>query len=436
MENLKKKSDNSLIHNCFTSSGSEGAPIININNNQYIIGIHSRNNENFGLGNSMDIIFDDIKNNYSKYLNKENTLKNNFLNLTIHNDFITNLILLDDNTLYSCSIDGNFIFINTNNLAIVGIIKENIEIIYIEKLSDNNIILCCKDGSLKIYKQKVENSLNEFSDITKIIAIGGVLLFAPKLTPAVVLSLIGSKENRINQNKKIFISYKYELLETIKGHQESVCKVIEMSENLIISCGLDTTMKVWTKKNDSFTCIKILTVNDEPGSSTNILKINKNEIVSAATKANYIIFWNINTFKEIKKISNIVCHWNRNSMKMINKNTLFIGGNNYNGIYLIDVVNYQVTSKILLEKIVAISAIIKLNNESILIGCQKEDKSEGEDISYSYSLIEYKYNSNAKTLTEVRSNKDAHADIATGLIKLNNNEIVSCSLDKTIKFWI
>ena len=432
---FKKKSDNSLIHNCFTSSGSEGAPIININNNQYIIGIHSRNNENFGLGNSMDIIFDDIKNNYSKCSNKENTLKNNFLNLTIHNGFITNLILLDDNILCSCSIYGNVFFINTNNFAIVGIIKENIEIIYIKKFSDNNIILCCKDGSLKIYKQKVENSLN-ISDITKIIAIGGILLFAPKLTPAAVQLLFDNKENSINQNKKKIFSYNYELLETIKGHQESVCKVIEMSENLIISCGLDTKMKVWKKKDNSFTCINILTINDEPGSSTNILKINKNEIVSAATNANYIIFWNINTFKEIKKISNIICHWNRNSMKMINKNTLFIGGNNYSGIYLIDVVKYQVISQILFEKIVDISTIIKLNNENILIGCQKENKSEGEDISYSYSLIEYKYNSNKKTLTKVRSNEDAHADIITGLIKLNNNEIVSCSLDKTIKFWI
>ena len=433
---FKKKSDKSLIHNCFTSLESEGSPIININNNQYIIGIHSGNNENFGIGYSMDIIFNDIQNYYIKCFNKENSLKNNFIKLTIHNDYITNLILLDDNTLCSCSTDGNVIFFNTNNFEIVGIIKENIKIIYLEKLSDNNIILCCEDGSLKIYKEKEENSLNEISDIAKFIAIGGTLLFAPKLTPDAIQLLFKNKENKINQNQKLFISYKYELLETIKGHQESVCKVIEMSENLIISCGLDTKMKVWNKKDNSFTCIKSLTVNDEPGSSTNILKINKNEIVSAATNANYIIFWNINTFKEIKKISNIVCHWNRNSMKMININTLFIGGNNYKGIYLIDVVNHQVISHILFEKIVSISAIIKLNKESILIGCQEENKSEGEDISYYYSLIEYKYNFNKKTLTKVKENKDAHTNITTGLIKLNNNEIVSCSLDKTIKFWI
>ena len=429
-----KKNDNSLVHNCFTSPDSEGAPIIHLNNNQYIIGIHSKNIENLGLGYSMDMIFCDIKNNLIKYFIKENSLQNNFIKFTIHNNFITNLILLDENTFCSCSIDGNVIFFNANNFNILGIIKENIGIVYIEKLSDNNIILCCEDGSLRIYKKKEENSLNKISDITKFIALGGILLFAPKLTPEAIQLLFENKENKNNQ--KIYISKKYELLEIIKGHQESVCKVIEISEKMIISTGLDTKMRVWQKKDSNFTCIKSLTVNDEPGFSTNILKINRNEIVSAATNANYIIFWNINTLKEYKKISNIVCHWNRNSMKMINNNTLFIGGDNYNGIYLIDVVSYQVTSRINIEKVASVSSITTLNNGNILIGCQTENKAEKEDISYTYSLIECKYNFKEKKLITMKSNMDAHNNIITGLIKLNNNEIVSCGLDKTIKFWI
>ena len=436
---FQRKNDNSLIHNCFTDLGNKGAPIINLkNNNPTIIGIHSGNIKKcFGLGNSMDIISSDILKNYIKFLYNENSLNNNFIKLTIHKDFITNLILLDKNTLCSGSTDGNIILFNTNNFGILDIIKEKEPIIYHKKLSNNNIILCCKDGSIKIYKEK-----SIFTNIAKIIAIGGVLLFAPKLTPAAIQLLFENNANEINRNG---FSSKYELLETLKGHQESVCQVIEMSEDLIISSGLDTKMKIWQKKGNNFTCINTLTVNDELGSSTNILKIKENEIVSAATKANYIIFWNINHLENKKKIDNIVCHWNRNSMKII-KRTLFIGGDEYNGIYLINVVNYQVTSHIIIEKIAAISTIIRLNNGNILIGCQKENKSEEkekekekeeeENISYTYSLIEYKYNSKEQTLTEVRSNEDAHSNIITGLIKLNHNEIVSCSLDKTIKFWI
>jgi len=43
---------------------------------------------------------------------------------------------------------------------------------------------------------------------------------------------------KIKLTKK-YISKKYELLEIIKGHQESVCKVIEIVKKIIISTWLD-----------------------------------------------------------------------------------------------------------------------------------------------------------------------------------------------------
>jgi len=143
----------------------------------------------------MDMIFCNIKNNLIKCFNKENSLQNNFVKLTIHKHFITYLILLDENTLCSCSIDRNAIFFNANNFNILGIIKENLGIIYIEKLSDNNIILCCEDGSFRIYREKKENSLNKVSDIIKFIDVGGILLFVPMLTPVALQSLLDNKEN-------------------------------------------------------------------------------------------------------------------------------------------------------------------------------------------------------------------------------------------------
>jgi len=226
----------------------------------------------------MEVISSNIIKNYKKCLYNENSLKNNFIKLTIHNVFITNLILLDEKALCSASIDGNLIFFNANNFGILDIIKEKESIIYHTKLSNNNIILCCKDESIKIYKEK-----NKFSNIAKINTRRGVLLFSHKLTPIAIQILLENKTNEMNQS--VFIS-KYELLETLKGHQESVCQVIEMLEGLIISCGLDTKMKIWIKKENNFICINTL------------LKIKENEIVSTATKANYIIFWNINNLEK------------------------------------------------------------------------------------------------------------------------------------------
>ena len=66
-------------------------------------------------------------------------------------------------------------------------------------------------------------------------------------------------------------------------------------------------MKFWKRKqidyyNYRYDCIHTLKVNEENGSSTNILKINENKIVSAVTKATYIKFWNIVTIKNIKTL--------------------------------------------------------------------------------------------------------------------------------------
>ena len=124
-------------------------------------------------------------------------------------------------------------------------------------------------------------------------------------------------------------------------------------------------------------------------------------------------------------------------MELINSKTLFIGGDEYNGLYIINIDNYQVTSLLKNANFLSISSIIKLFNGNILIGCQKEKKLNKEEGNrFSYSLIEYKYNFKEKTLTKERANINAHKGTITGIIELNNNDIVSCSLDKEIKFWI
>ena len=67
-------------------------------------------------------------------------------------------------------------------------------------------------------------------------------------------------------------------------------------------------------------------------------------------------------------------------MKIFNENILLIGGSDNNGIYLIDINNYQIISNIL--KDLEIYSIIKLKNGNILIGCKNNSKD---------SIIEYKY---------------------------------------------
>ena len=51
-------------------------------------------------------------------------------------------------------------------------------------------------------------------------------------------------------------------------------------------------------------------------------------------------------------------------------------------------------------------------------------------------MIEYYYKYKGNSLVKVRSKDNAHNDFITAILNLNHNEIVSCSLDQEIKFWI
>ena len=195
-----------LIHNCYIESLNEGAPIINKNNNKNIIGIHYGKMRNLGLGVFIDAIYNDITN----YIYRQNSLENNFKTLKNHKSFITNIILFDDNTICSCSTDGNVFLFDLNNFECIGKINEKKEIIYHAKLSNNDIILCCKNNSLKIYKEKVISTMEMITNY-----VWG-----------------GSNNNNEQANSAL---KEYNLSQTLKGHENTVCQVIEINKDLIIS---------------------------------------------------------------------------------------------------------------------------------------------------------------------------------------------------------
>ena len=186
-------------------------------------------------------------------------------------------------------------------------------------------------------------------------------------------------------------------------------------------------MKIWEKNEENdYNFIKSIIISDNSGKNTNILQINENKLVSSSVESNYIKFFDIKQdFEEITTIKNISVNWSWNSMEIFNENILLIGGSDNNGIYLIDINNYQIISNIL--KNLEIYSIIKLKNGNILIGCKNNNSTDN-------SLIEYKYdNSN---LIKIKSIDIAHSKFISGLIEMNNKEIITCSGDCSIKFCI
>jgi len=277
---------------------------------------------------------------------------------------------IKDGRLSSCGYDGLINIYDKQNYNIDLQIKDNCNIYYHKELSNNNIISCCSDKTLKIYKNKI------------------------------VINLIY----------------------TLNGHNNDVCKVIEFENNKLISSAFDTTMKIWEFDGNKYNCINTFTISNN-NSRTNILRINKDRLVSSAYSNNYIKFWDIKSnFNEIKTLNKIETY-GLNAMCMINDNILLIGGHS-SGIYIINTDNYQIISQVHKNNKYVYS-IIELINGNILIGCYDENNK--------HSLIEYKYENN--NLIKILSKDNAHSSYIRGLIEMNDGMIISCSDDKSIKYW-
>ena len=372
-------------HNCCMDEGCLGAPLIERNKIKNIIGIHSAKKEKINLGNSIYYIFYNIKLNYILAINKDKI--NNFKTIKNQESRVNNIILIDNERFSSCFDDGQIIIYNIKTFEIIQIIPDKVEINYHYKLSNNNIISCCSDGTLKIYAQNY--------------------------------SIVNSILNRFWSNS----DYHYSLIQILKGHKNSLCKVIEINDNLIASCGLDTEMKIWKKEINNYACIKSIILHGKENCLTNILKINESEVVSVSTTSDYITFWDIIKCGEKKslELKNIIAY---PSSMILDDNDKLIISVISKGIFFINTSNYQIIENIIDDNI-SMTSIYILNGK-IFMGIEDD-----EAIS---SLIEYKYEN--QKLIKVRENKKAHENIITSLIVLENGEIISCSKDNNIKFWI
>ena len=329
----------------------------------------------------------DIKNDINNFIDQtkgyiNNSLNNNFITLkNYHSSNIINIVLLNDGRLSSGSSDGIIIIYNKYNFMNIDlIIKVGSGIrFYYTQLSNNNIAVCCNDSSIKIFELSNDN--------------------------------------------------KYKLLQCLEKHILEVCKVVEIKEkNLLISCSWGRDMKIWEKnENNIYENIKSLIITPINLSPTNIFRINERILLSAGSRVNIIKLWDIkNDFALITIIKNIEFNIYHSLMCMVNDNILLIGGKS-KGIYIINIKNTQIISYAEQQNIINPMSMIKLSNGNILVGCFYKNNDY-------ISLIEYKYTNG--NLIEINSNKNIRPiRDKNALIELKNGIIISCSSDKSIKFW-
>ena len=323
------------------------------------------------------------------------------------NSIILSLIQLKNNKIVAGFIDGfikiynSFTFIEEQSIKI-----HNNWINSIIQLTNENIVTCSEDKTIKIlfcFKEKNKNDINDNKNC--------FVKFFYKI------------KSNFN-NKKM---NNYSILHTLKGHKNSVEKIIEFNDtNNIISCSKDKTIKIWKiKKNNSYS--NIYTFNENLLEIWSILLIKFNILLSInknilnINKENcFIIFYDLNLKKKINSITNVLISENNQAQIFFN-NELYIGG--CEGVYVIDIDSYIIKNKIIINgKNNWINCILNIDKENILF------------ISNKLNYILYNiYNKNI-----ILVKKKAHKIYISTIIKLSNNNnkyILSGSSDRYIKLW-
>lgn len=198
----------------------------------------------------------------------------------------------------------------------------------------------------------------------------------------------------------------HKLSATLKGHSNSVNKVIELEDGRLCSCSADGTIKIW----ENFECVRTLTGR----SVESIIEVNRLIISGSADKR--LRIWEESRYECINVIGDVYC-WSNNSLSKLNDKILLIGGDNT--IYSVDIETYKVnkTEDNSFGKIFCLNV---LRNGLVLFG------NEFGEIS-SFDLASNKINFKSRFHKE---NEKVFC-----LIETEDNKLVSSSSDKTINVY-
>ena len=311
--------------------------------------------------------------NFNLFFLTLNTKKN------IHNSSINFLIKLNDGRLVSSSEKDNIIKVYNLTTFEENInIKEEENIIYLNQISNDNLIVCL-EYELKFYlinnnNYRLVQEIKDSNGFNKII------------------ELINKNLLSSSKNGKIFIWHKNE-----KNLYEQIYYLTEEKINIRFS-------EKYLYSNNA--------------NISDILELKKNIIINE-NYLNFINIWNLDSKQKIisMNIQNFVGAWTKERFLLLNEK-YFIYYNRIN-LYLFDINTYEVIFNLVFE--FPCVCIYKLFNNNLLVG--------NENGFLSHFQLE------DKKIKSVNFIQYFHFTEITAIVKLNDNLYASGDGYGTIKIW-
>ena len=220
----------------------------------------------------------------------------------------------------------------------------------------------------------------------------------------------------------------YKIIQILKGHNNIIRKILVFKDNILISCSMDKTIKIWELDilNNKYQLKNSTIMNDYEIDEdfNNIILLNEKILLYYSN--NYgegtIKFLNLNTNKIIKNINDIKCETFDDSIIVYN-NLMIICGECNNNLYLIDLFNYQIVKTF---EFISPVGLLKLSNGNILI-IEKSDIFRDEYILVEYGIQE------PHNLVQLRTSQ--RFNFIYNLLELQENRLLTIDENNDIVIW-
>ena len=198
-----------------------------------------------------------------------------------------------------------------------------------------------------------------------------------------------------------------------EAHYDKIRKVISLTNNRMVSCSSDGTIKMWNS-NHPYKHIK--TFQGHTDSVNSIIQLKGKPKLISGSKDDTLRIWNLSTYKCEKKINGVGCA-SCNSLIEVDGIKLLVGGEN--AITIVDLENYAI-EKINNENVGIVYSLMTIRGGDVLCGSNK-------------GMAKFNRKSNTITMCDDEFNKKNNNIF--DLIAVNDNNFLSCSIDCNIKVW-
>ena len=274
----------------------------------------------------------------------------------------------------------------------------------------NNLVTTSTDNSMIIYEKKLgkDNKIT-FNILKKEIdkkIIGTALLnFSPDLF------VVGYDEGLI----KIWRNEDFEVDKIFTGHTNQIRKIIKQDDNTIISCSDDTTIRAWSLDSYEADCSYTLTGHEDKINDILLLDLYDNNTLLSVSDDKSIRLWNL----EMKECQNAL---------KTGEDIQTCLGRLSNGKFMVGGEDGSVT----VFNIEGLVPILSIKAHSEPVEFLYESPFTGDIITGSQDNLVKIFKVDSGACVKIL---EGHKNTILNVIQLNENNILTASVDKTIKIW-